>query len=66
MRSFDSGAGENVMEWCLSSSSLCKKSSIKFSIPKKRGSWLIVLGGGQSCSWATRSSSGRQLSAETL
>jgi hypothetical protein len=29
MRAFDSGAGENVMEWCLSSSSLWQKSSIK-------------------------------------
>jgi hypothetical protein len=29
MRAFDSGAGENVMEWYLNSSSLVQKSSIK-------------------------------------
>jgi hypothetical protein len=29
MRAFDSGAGKNVMEWCLSTSSLWQESSIK-------------------------------------
>ena len=35
-----------------------KKTPIKFNIPKKRQSWLTVLGGGQACRSATHSRSG--------
>jgi len=48
------GAGKDVVKTGLNASCVGKETPEKFSIPKKRRSWLMVLGGGEFLRYATR------------